>query len=911
MPELFTTVAALNPEVIGICESWGDEDITDSEFNIPGFTMFRSDRETGHRGGGVLLYVKNEMNPVETNMKSKFADQVWCKIRIANGEELLIGVCYRSPNMSLAGKGNDDSLCDLIHEVRGRPLLLMGDYNFPDIDWSLSCGSSAVSQQFVDCIDEAFLTQHVNQATRKNSVLDLVFTSEPDMVDSVSVSSSLGQSDHNMLEWVVQLSPVMSNSERPCLDYSRADFPAMRQALHAVEWANELQGDANEQWLTFASILRQLEAQHVPLKKPNSRKKKAPWMTYKAAKLVDKKHKLYRRYKSKSHPAYMKVAREADIEMRRAKRSFEKKIAKAIDKDRKSFYAYVRNRSRAKTTVGPLINDSKVELQHDEMAEEFNRYFSSVFTIENTADVPTAVPLFRGNEQEKLCDIHIDESLVQKKLEYLRIDKAPGADHLLPRFLVELQNEIVVPVTQIMRCSLASGVVPEDWKVANVTPVHKSGSRSQASNYRPISLTSQICKIFESIMRDAVVQHLEANSLITGSQHGFRKGGSCLSNLLQFLDKVTKSMDEDECIDVIYLDFAKAFDKVPHSRLMEKLDKHGISGKVWDWIREWLRDRRQCVLVNGCQSGWRSVTSGVPQGSVLGPILFLIFINDLECNIRNSVFKFADDTKLVGKVDKDEDRTILQHDLEQLLQWSDRWQMPFNTSKCKIMHMGRANKEFQYSMNGQALEAVSEERDLGVQFTVDLKPSRQCQQAYSKASRVLGMIGRTFSYKSRDVLLRLYKSLVRPHLEFCISAWSPYYSKDKHLLERVQHRFTRMFPGLRQLPYPKRLESLGLWSLEERRNRADLLEVFRMYKGWSTTSFNSMFTLNSNSITRGHSAKILKNRCRLDLRRHFFSERVIDGWNRLPQHAIDSATINSFKSALDRTRTASIGFFTD
>jgi len=218
---------------------------------------------------------------------------------------------------------------------------------------------------------------------------------------------------------------------------------------------------------------------------------------------------------------------------------------------------------------------------------------------------------------------------------------------------------------------------------------------------------------------------------------------------------------------------------------------------------------------------------------------------------------------------------------------------------------------YQYVMGGQLLESVNEVRDLGVQFTTDLKPSRQCQLAYTTASRVLGMIGRTISYKNREVMLRLYKSLVRPHLEFCVSAWSPYYSKDKYLLERIQHRFTRMIPGLKQLPYDKRLESLDLWSLEERRNRADVLEVFRMYKGWSVITLDSMFTVDTNFKTKGHSAKIVKHRCRLEVRRRFFSERVIDRWNSLQQKDIDCTTIVAFKKCLNRTRLTTIGFFTD
>ena len=235
MSELFVLAEVKDPHIIGVTESWGFDGISDAEFSIPGFTMFRVDRKTGHRGGGVLLYVKNEMKAVQVDFKSKFTDQVWCKIRTVNDSELLTGVCYRSPNVALSATDNDSLLYDLITEVSGKPLLLMGDFNYPDIDWSTGCGHTGNSQNFADCIEDCFLTQHVTESTRKGSILDLVITSEPNMIDVVSVLGTFGSSDHNMLEWNVNYNPKVYYSERSCPDYSRANFTAIRQALIAVD----------------------------------------------------------------------------------------------------------------------------------------------------------------------------------------------------------------------------------------------------------------------------------------------------------------------------------------------------------------------------------------------------------------------------------------------------------------------------------------------------------------------------------------------------------------------------------------------------------------------------------------------------------------------------------------------------
>jgi len=269
--------------------------------------------------------------------------------------------------------------------------------------------------------------------------------------------------------------------------------------------------------------------------------------------------------------------------------------------------------------------------------------------------------------------------------------------------------------------------------------------------------------------------------------------------------------------------------------------------------------------------------SGVPQGSVLGSILFLIFINDIDCGIVNQLMKFADETKIFGTVNTMRDTERLQGDLDSLLLWSRDWQMEFNVGKCGVMHLGRGNGQYQYVLDGQEIQRVSEQKDLRMLIADNLKPSAHCVTVYKQASRVLAMMQRTIIYEQKEILLSLYKTLVRPLVEYCIAAWSPYYQKDKILLERIQHRYTRMFPELTFLPYEERLVKLGLWTFEERRNRADLIEAFKLVNRLVNNPFDIFLEKSTNSHLRGH----------------FLSVRVVDRWNKLPQKAIDSTSVMS------------------
>ncbi|CAM5150477.1 unnamed protein product [Natator depressus] len=305
---------------------------------------------------------------------------------------------------------------------------------------------------------------------------------------------------------------------------------------------------------------------------------------------------------------------------------------------------------------------------------------------------------------------------------------------------------------------------------------------------------------------------------------------------------------------------------MPYGELLVKLEKMGINMKIERWIRNWLKGRLQRVLLKGELSGWREVTSGVPQGSVLGPVLFNLFLTDLGTKSGSVLIKFADDTKLGGIANLEKDRDIIQEDLDGLVNWSNSNRMKFNSEKCKVMHLGINNKNFSYKLGTHQLEVTEEEKDLGVLVNHRMTLSCQCDMVVKKANAVLGCIRRGISSRDKEVLVPLYKALVRPHLEYCVQFWSPMFKKDEFKLEQIQRRATRMIRGIENLSYERRLKELGLFSLTKRRLRGDMIALYKYTRGIYTGEGEELLKLSTNVDIRTNGYKLVIGKFRLEIR---------------------------------------------
>ena len=406
----------------------------------------------------------------------------------------------------------------------------------------------------------------------------------------------------------------------------------------------------------------------------------------------------------------------------------------------KRFWSFIKQNRKDYTGVPPLNANGKHAATSSEKANLLNEQFESVFSNENHTNAQRT----QNAEHPCMPDINITENGVLKLLQSLKIHKAAGPDKMSARILKQLAPVIAPILTTIYRRSYETGEVPDDWRQADVAPVYKKGKKSDPANYRPISLTSIPCKLLEHIITSAIMNHGKKHNLLYSLQMGFRDKRSCESQLIGFIDDIVNMLQGGDQTDVIVMDFSKAFDKVNHSLLVDKLHRYGIQGRTNKWIKNWLSDRTQTVVLEGARSYTARVRSGVPQGSVLGPCLFLYYIHDISDSVKSKVRLFADDTIMYLAINSNTDASSLQEDLNRLAQWEAMWHMAFHPEKCQVISITRRRKVLKhtYLLHGHPLAHVDSAKYLGVTITSDLSWNKHVNNIATKANHTLSFLKR-------------------------------------------------------------------------------------------------------------------------------------------------------------------------
>jgi len=918
--ELLVMISNDNPDIIILTEvipKAQSNPIPLPQLAIPGYNFYVNFDynatglgKSGKRG--IIVYFSIALTTKQILFSNTlFEEYLLAEAILPNNVSLTIGGIYRSPSANKAESTR--LLIDFIQKVCDKQpthLLLVGDFNYSDINWDdLTVNDSSTapqpSEEFLEMLSTCTLHQHVSEPTRfKHGVLptllDLVITNEEGMISELSYLPPLGKSDHLSLQFFFNLTTPNYSLDCSRFNLNSGDYNNLRSQIQCIDWERMLDMTMDEAWEYFFMEFDTAIKNSVPLltTKP---KYKSIYTNREVLRLRKKKTTLWRVYCnthcSLDYDRFARVRNELRSLTRTLKRNYEIDLANNIKDNPKAFWKYVNSKLKTKLPVDTLrTSDNREATSNQDKANVLNEYFASVFTQEDLSNVPVFPELFEG---PPLTDIRVSEEDVYDKLVNLDISKSPGPDFWHPRFFKEAAFELTKPLTVLFQKSLDTGVLPDVWKTANVVPVFKKGDRKLPSNYRPISLTLVICKILESVIRDKIFEYLLRNNLLSNQQHGFVPGRSCITQLLTALNCWTESLEHGTPVDVIYLDFSKAFDSVPHERLLLKLRAYGIQGNILRWIKSFLSGRKQTVVVNGVKSGTSNVLSGVPQGSVMGPLLFLIYINDIVGVIKSPALLFADDVKIFCPIVNQQSAQQLQLDLLALKEWSEKWLLKFNLTKTVVMHLGNTNQCYTYHMDDQPLEAVSEHKDLGIIIDSNLKFHSQTTAATNKANRVLGLIKKSFNSLNSRTLPLLYKSLVRPHLEYANVVWGPNYIGDSHIVERVQRRATKCVPELSNLEYEDRRAALNLPSLSYRRHRADMLMIYNILHENVGLHPPMFFHQQLSSVTRGHSLKLFKPHAQKTVRCNFFSIRSINAWNQLPNEVVTSNSTVNFKIQLD------------
>lgn len=872
-----------DPHVLVVTETWLHDEVDDNDVFPTDYQVFRRDRST--RGGGIAVLVKHN---IQAFLSRQIDDHESITLKLYyRGRSILLFAVYRPPDSPPHFLATlSEHMATFSHEK----IFLVGDFNLPGIDWEgflpMPVSGTHVSFLF-DVMLTLNLQQVVNQPTRvqgsSSSILDLVFVSRS--LDNFVVTVQHGLSDHKMVSFscLIDVVDCITVAETVSVkDYSRARDESILDYLELC--LDKFTGsDTCELWSEFKKICTYCLDYFIPnrIKKTS---KQNPWLT---REILHLKRKIKRLKRARAGVGAIQATQSAlSLAVGSAKRQyFQHTLPNFISTAPDKFWRFL---SKKKQSLNRMIQDSTVLTDKKQIAQQFNRYFTSVFSQKNTT-----APSYTSCSQTQ-TDI-VSQPGVFAMLLNLKTKATPGPDNISNIFLRRYAEMLSHFLVVIFRSSLNAGVLPFEWKIGRVVPVLKKGDSAFFCNYRPISLTSSCCKMLEHIIATYITAFLNDNSVLSAFQHGFRKGLSTVTQLTSVVHSFAQVLDKSGQIDVIFIDFCKAFDLVPHCKLLYKLESIGLPPFLINWICAYLTNRVQFVSVDGHNSDELPVTSGVPQGSVLGPLLFLIYVNDLPDIIPDSVQirLFADDCVLFKEIANHDDQRLLNSSLHSVIEWCNQWGMQLNPDKTVYMKITnkRNSLSFPYHLPARPLSEVNECKYLGVTITNNLSWNKHVKNVCSSAFRKLCFLRHKLRHAPSNVRLLAYTSLIRPKLEYACSVWDPYTKTNIDALEMIQRKAVRfIYSKYRATDSPTRLmKKHGISTLQIRRKMLRLKFLFLLK--------NNKLSLKPDSYLKPSIARLSRNRhhesltpyyARTNIFKYSFFPRTITDWNQLPSSHIAS-----------------------
>ena len=909
-----------------------NENIFDAEVQIRNYSIIRSDRALPRKQGGVALYLHHTIAIDDT---MKFSDQYTEAVAVyIKKSKLLIIVTYRAPNTPIASfRSCLQSTKEFIQKYDGSDIIALGDYNFRFIQWStetLLKTSVPVEEQdqatmFLNFTQQHLLTQIVKENTRNNlSILDLILTTDPEMIHNVNIEKT-NSSDHDIVRCNFVHTHLQMNKETTFkslqqkhpldnLNFGRANWSAINEDFLEVDWDSEMADASVEQmYKTLETHIINTCVKHTPVRTRITQTHKIP---NKRLALLRKKKRLnhkinLRKYVSNNNSQTLiqrleakKAAVEKEIS-ESIKAENEKKEIEAIEKMKrnpKMFFTYVKKFKNTDSKIGPLSdNTGKIHTDSKTKANLLQTQYTQAFSDPGKSNTDH-IKLIDERDYPNLEDIDFTPEDVIKAIDSIPSSSAPGPDKLPAAVLKSCKETLSYPIYRIWRKSLDTADIPEMLKSQSIIPIFKKGNRAWPANYRPVSLTSHLIKLFERVLVVKIVLYIEDNKILTDQQHGFRPHRNCLTQLLVHIDNILKIAESDNNADVVYIDFAKAFDKVDHKILLYKIKNLGIQGKIYNWIESFLTNRHQQVIVDGEVSESREVKSGVPQGTVLGPVLFLLFINDITEAIKFANIQcFADDCKLTLEIENENDHQKLQQDIEAAIMWSLLNNMELNMEKFQLLHHGHKEElKTNYTLDSKTtLKPSTHVKDLGVTVSEELAWRKHITNVTNEGKKFTFWILRSFKTRS-TVLLHLFKSFVISKLEYASPLWMPHMKTDIEKIEALQRTLTSRLDGMENLNYHERLKMLKIYSLQRRRERFAIITVWKIMNDlhpnhlkldfYDTPRFGTKCRRPISKAKRLHTRTLYHNS---------FASKGPALFNTIPRKVREKETLSSFKSALD------------